>query len=319
MSNLIDLLNKLKIESVSLQSYIYYDKTNGKIHKISSTNEIIDEYDILSVVTEDVMPMLTGQKRTDEYFISYDISAKQIMLKETAYEDSHITASTMCYQLPVINETDSSASQLYSSDSSNKQKISMQPEYVGVHVDVWYDELSHLSGQHVWLNNTVYKLLNDQAADTQFAIDNVEMVVTDVKLHNDQNKVLDTVTMFSDGDLVLNNNKIYSVNISQFNIRKEYDIIVCQDTINKVWNIMINPITKKFLVSKGYNPNETLYFSVTSKYDPNILYRSLEFNVGNLVADVTSVIPFIHSSEDNSNDISVYTAKYFNNYAHEVI
>ena len=105
----------------------------------------------------------------------------------------------------------------------------------------------------------------------------------------------------------------------QVQVNKEYDIIVRQNTQNKTWSMMINPYTKKFLQTSGYNPKERLYFSVTSKYDPNILYRSLEFTIGDLLNETQSVIPFIYDIENNSDDVSIYTAKYFENYAHEVI
>ena len=65
--------------------------------------------------------------------------------------------------------------------------------------------------------------------------------------------------------------------------------------------------------------NEKLYFSVTSKYDPNILYRSLEFTIGDLLDEASSIIPFIYESENSVDDVSIYTAKYFDSYAHEVI
>jgi hypothetical protein len=69
----------------------------------------------------------------------------------------------------------------------------------------------------------------------------------------------------------------------------------------------------------GYNPNETLYFSVTEKYNPNILYRSLEFNVGELLSESVSIIPFICDAEHDPNNVSIYTARYFDKYVHEII
>tara|TARA_B110000503_G_scaffold143541_1_gene245680 strand:- start:728 stop:2011 length:1284 start_codon:yes stop_codon:yes gene_type:complete len=427
MSDLQSLINKLKIDSASLQSYIYYDKPTGKIHKISSTNEPSDEYAIIAVLTEEAMPMLSGEKRTDEYVILYDISAKQIMLKEVVYEDSHITASTMCYQLPVIKNTykdhvsltsvyegidiyiwniacsynkgqfvwynnnvyklktdielntlfDTTAHLIFVQDvyltlvptqDRFVTKLLMVPEYVGVHVDVWYKELSHLAGQHVWLNGTVYKLLFDQDADTEFKMDNVEVIISNVKLYADENKSLSTADTISLGNIILNNNNLYSIqeekenikdnsliffytsqytilyynnklelpviplsnikngqtilcgkNLYQLHTEKNYDIIVKQDTLEKCWKILLNPHTKKFLINSGHTPNEILYFSVTSKYDPNILYRSIEFSVGELMSDITSVVPFKYESENNATDVSIYTAKYFESYAHEII
>lgn len=446
MSSLQDLIKKIQIGEVSTNSYVYYDKNTGKIHKISSTNVPNDVYSVIAIPQEEVKSILTGEKRIDEFVIFYDISSKQIRLKEVAYDDNHKTASTMCYQLPVIkNSYDGhlALAQVYegvdvylwdqthgynkgqcvwhngnvyklavdtaahdefdfsqhvvfvkdvaltnvSTQTHSATKLVMTPEYVGVHVDVWYKELSHLAGQHVWLNNTVYRLTADQAADTEFTMSNAETVIADVLLYADQNSALEKICSVAAGNIILNNNKIYSINFLQqkFNkdkssvffyntadtllwnnvnnclevdladihenvqykniklnltaaadlkngqtilsgkhlyqtqIDKQYDIIVQQNTINKTWNIVLNPYTKKFLLNSGYNPKETLYFSVTSKYDPNILYRSLEFKVGDLLSNNTSIILFMNEIEQSIDSVSIYTAKYFDSYAHETI
>jgi plasmid maintenance system killer protein len=446
MSSLQDLIKKIQVSAVITDSYVYYTKETGKIHKISSRNVPNDEYEVIAIPQEEVKPILSGERRTEEFTITYDLSLKQIKLKEIAYDDSHNTASTMCYQLPIIKNshdahvalehvyegvevyvydpscnyskgqcvwynnnvyklaTDTSADTEFDltthkifvedvvltvlpTQNQYTEKLTMQPEYVGVRVDVWYKELSHLAGQHVWLNGTVYKLLKDQSVDTEFTMENAEVIVSNVKLYADENKSLKTVQNVVVGDMLLDNNQLYSVQLIseefdkdkisifffntastmiyynnenvieadlssihetitykdlklnlikttdlkngqtilsgkqlyQVRVDREYDIIVQQNTQNKTWTMMINPYTKKFLQTSGYKPTERLYFSVTSKYDPNILYRSLEFTVGDLLSDKTSVIPFITDLEQDSTDVSIYTAKYFDSYAHEVI
>lgn len=446
MSELQELIKRIKVSSVSLESYIYYDKSNGKIHKISTKNIPDDEYSIFPISNEEVKPILTGEKRTDEFVIFYDVSAKQVRLKEIAYEDNHKTASTMCYQLPIIknqhdghfsltrvyegmnvyfldntcdydkgqcvwynnnvyklltevnnnNEFDETEHEVIVPDvfitdlptqSHNVEKIKMQKEYIGVHVDVWYDELEHFAGQHVWVNDNVYRLIEDQDQNTEFDKDNTELLVSNVKLYADKNEYLETYTTPVPGDQLLINNSIYRVvfqpqefdkdknsiffynspdtliyynnqtclevnlkdiyegvdyrpislnlyeskelkngqlilsgkQIYQIETDKEYDIIVQQNTVTKTWSMMLNPYTKKFLLSSGYSPEEVLYFSITEKYDPNILYRSLEFKISELLADTTKEIPFIYDNENNDGDVSIYTAKYFDSYAHEVI
>ena len=105
MSNLQDLLKKLNAGPVSTMSYVYYDKENGKIHKISSANTPQEGFEVFEIENSEVNPILTGERRTDEFTITYDVSLKQVRLKEVAYDDSHNTAATMCYQLPVIKDT----------------------------------------------------------------------------------------------------------------------------------------------------------------------------------------------------------------------
>ena len=445
MSNLQDLLKKLNAGPVSTMSYVYYDKENGKIHKISSANTPQEGFEVFEIENSEVNPILSGERRTEEFTIAYDVSLKQIRLKEVAYDDSHNTAATMTYQLPVIKNTQEghlSLTEVYqgldvylwditksyirgdfvwsnnivyklNTDIEKNAKLNttthtvfvddvllttvptqshivtktvMNPEYTGIHVDVWYKELSHLAGQHVWLNGNVYKISEDTAADTEFTMDNATVIIGNVLLYADENKLLPTTSKLSLGNIILNNNSIYSIQeekeqinkdkssvffynalstllyynnkscleinladddsiesndmrlnltssdnlkngqtilsgkrLYQVQTEKAYDIIVQQNTLSKAWNLLLNPYTKKFLQTSGYNPKETLYFSVTSKYDPNILYRSLEFTVGDLLSDVTSVILFSTEDEEDPQNVSIYTAKYFDSYAHEVI
>lgn len=418
MSSLHELIKKIQIGKASSDSYVYYDKETGKIHKISSTNNVEEGFEVVAISTDEVKPILTGERRSDEFIITYDVSLKQLRLKEIAYDNDHNTAATMSYQLPVIKnllsghasleeiyegvdifmydptydyeigtcvwyennvyklkkfltegvEFNPSEHNLFVEDvilcslpnqSRIKEKVVVQPEYVGVHVDVWYKELSHLAGQHVWINGAVYRLLNDQDSDTEFNIKNSEKIISNVKLYNDENKMLETNKALVKGDIILDNNKLYSVDFEEQEMdendistffylnstitttvddlipvtdlkngqkllsgkrlyhlifNKDYDIIVRQNTQDKVWDMVINPYTKKFL----RNTNEKLYFSITSKYDPNILYRSLEFNVGELI-EKSAVIPFIYDIESSAENVSIYTAKYFDSYAHEVI
>ena len=105
MSDLQDLLKKIKAGPVSTQSYVYYNKEDGKIHKISSTNVLQEGLEIFEIDNEEVKPILSGQRRTEEFTITYDISSKQIRLKEVSYDDNQKTADTMTYQLPVIKNT----------------------------------------------------------------------------------------------------------------------------------------------------------------------------------------------------------------------
>ena len=59
-----------------------------------------------------------------------------------------------------------------------------------------------------------------------------------------------------------------------------------------------------------------MYFSITAKHDPNILYRSLKIPLS-MLADKL-VIPFKYDAE-HKEDLSIYTAKYFDSYGHEIL
>lgn len=308
MSSLHDLIKKIQVEKVNLESYVYYNKDTGKIHKISSSNVPDPNYEIIKVSNEEVKPILTGERRTEEFVIVYDLSLKQIRLKEVAFDDSYNTADTMTYLLPVV----------YKKETANVDLASpLTPTYVGIYVDVWYKELDHLAGQHVWHNNIVYKLKKDQKSNTNFRKTNVEIIVENVKLYDDTNKHLKFDNTITSGDIVLSNNNLFKFN--KFHLVNTSDINICQNINNNVWEISTDTNTKQFLRSSKFNSKEKLYFSVTSKYDPNILYRSLEFTVSDLLSDECITIPFKYDIESSEDNVSIYTAKYFETYSHEVI
>ena len=112
------------------------------------------------------------------------------------------------------------------------------------------------------------------------------------------------------GEKVLLGDKLYSVERD-----KEYDIIITQDTRDKLWFLDLNPSTLKFFQLSNYSQEDMLYFSVTAKHDPNILYRSLKIPLNSLKEKIA--IPFINDNEKE--DVSIFTAKYFEAYGHEVI
>tara|TARA_B100000214_G_scaffold375585_1_gene362964 strand:+ start:5983 stop:7317 length:1335 start_codon:yes stop_codon:yes gene_type:complete len=262
-------------------------------------------------------------------------------------------------------------------------ELKFEQQYKGIHVDVWYDDLNHLAGQHVWIGDCVYKILEDQPAHTNFNPKNAEMLVSNVALRNDTNKNLTFTQIIDDGKLYLDFNKIYSAKIieshydksaddivyhtderhiivckkdfkihmdtfdkKKFNylktdltlqdqntlkngdkvllgtklynvqLNKEFDIIVTQHTNEKFWQLNIHPSTLKYFQTTNYDQDDLLYFSITAKHDPNILYRSLKIPLS-MLADKL-VIPFKYDAE-HKEDLSIYTAKYFDSYGHEIL
>lgn len=98
---------------------------------------------------------------------------------------------------------------------THKTRSQMQlidiPMYEDIHVDVWYDELDHLNGQHVWYEDAVYKMIKDQNKDTPFNLKNVELIESPVLLYEDDNDYLMTQQNLLLDDIFLKNNKIYSL------------------------------------------------------------------------------------------------------------
>jgi hypothetical protein len=86
-----------------------------------------------------------------------------------------------------------------------------------------------------------------------------------------------------------------------------YDLTVRHNNQDKCWNFFVNKNVNQ-IISK-------LFFSITAKNDPNILYRTI---IVDTKEDCVS-FPFLYDIELESEKISVYTNKILNTYAQEVL
>ena len=61
---------------------------------------------------------------------------------------------------------------------SNTKRIipnpTLQQEYKGIKVDIWYNNLTHIKGQHIWYKNNVYIVENTMLPSENFLFDNVK-------------------------------------------------------------------------------------------------------------------------------------------------
>ena len=287
MSELASLIKKLKVEAVSNEAYVYYEKQTGAVKKISNRKYDTEDFELLVVTQDEAKPLLKGEYRLDEWVVTYDVSIKDRMLKRKTYEDENKIAATLCYELPLIKNYNDGHSTLESAydgvdvyiwavdgtyvkdqivfyednvykllaDNDKGQvfgnaelfikdvlltdmatvthvsnRLIMQPEYKGVHIDVWYDELPHLAGQHIWINKTVYKILEDQKENTIFSIDNAEFIVSNVELYADKNSSLKTIQNIRDGMTILNNNKIFNIEYASEQFEKQQNTVFWKES-----------------------------------------------------------------------------------------
>lgn len=99
-NNLQSLFQKIKIDTqLANLAYIYYDKTDGTIHKISSRKEVT-EYEILEIERKAAESFLTGEKKTGDYQIAYDVATKKVILKHINEKNSLATYDKVLYQIP---------------------------------------------------------------------------------------------------------------------------------------------------------------------------------------------------------------------------
>lgn len=96
--------------------------------------------------------------------------------------------------------------------------------------------------------------------------------------------------------------------------KKIPDLLVIQDIKNTCWKFVLNPEVKSNFESKGVTINERMMFSVTAKGDPNVLYKLLFVELGELARDGYVVLPFNMPFEYTREPISIFTSRKFSTY-----
>lgn len=93
----------------------------------------------------------------------------------------------------------------------------------------------------------------------------------------------------------------------------EFEIKLIKDNKERQWKLVLNQKFVDELLQQGIEVNiSNMFFSVTKKNDPNILYRLLNFTN-------STEISFENETEFDIDDISVYTARRYSVYQLEVI
>lgn len=106
--------------------------------------------------------------------------------------------------------------------------------------------------------------------------------------------------------------QIPKVNLNEVNNKEDYDLIIEQDNFEKVFRIRLSEETKeKFLRLNSIQQNFSVY--VTAANDPNILYKTLEFKINDLIVKDGYVIKFDDFDGESCN---LFSIKYFQNYLH---
>lgn len=160
------------------------------------------------------------------------------------------------------------------------EKISITPDEVLENLEVNFDEIKDLmSGKESLLN---YKVEYD-FIDKKYLLKNILQLQID-----------NTVNSF-----------LYELPFDE----TDPEITICQNMKENCWQIEID---KDFFSKLGNSLNlENMFFSVTKKNDPNILYRMLRFN--------EDKIPFTYKFEFDKTPVSIYTVKKYSKYKFEVI
>ena len=294
--NVLQRINK-SIKS-TIYSYVYYNELSGEIMSISNTEQI-NEYQVLKVEHEQVRNILEGRYKYSDYIVTYDNSQKMYVLKRADFKLRTHDIRSKIYEVKKVF-----------TDYYHKEI------YKGMHVDVWYKELEHTTGQHVWYNKNVYKAINNISMNVEFNTDDYELVVNDVKLYRDKNINLYFEPLEILGEKFLKDNYLYSY---VKGIETD-DCYIEQDLRNKQWFISIAFSLKEDASFRRIQDlhNKKLFFNITRLHDPNILYRSIGINLKDLLDSPGIPIPFIYDWEEHGKDVSIFTNRYLDSYAYRV-
>lgn len=96
-------------------------------------------------------------------------------------------------------------------------------------------------------------------------------------------------------------------------------ILITQDIKNKKWIVAVSDIIRSNMESIGARLEENMFFSITEKGNPNILYNHFYVSIREVIEKSVIEIPFSSQEEHVNNKVSVYTNRKFDRYTHEVI
>lgn len=294
-------------------NFVYYDKL-GEIRKISNSYKKIENLDCVEVPHNAVKSIVVGKHKASDYVVIFDKNTKEITVKA---KQKNFTANRLFYQIPksVFLEEEF----ISSFNIKNQPTVSKKAIYENIFVDVWYNELEHLEGQHIWYNKNIYKMLKYQEKNTVFSKNNAEIILEDVKLFDDENKELYFDKNLSNNDLFLSNNKLYMYK-NNSSIIDDIDVLIIQNVKNYKWQVFLSDnIQRTIKQNHKSNLHRSFILSVTDLNDPNILYRTLNLQINDLILSKQIEIPFEYDWEKNGKSVSIFVDKYFDSYFYGVV
>ena len=92
-----------------------------------------------------------------------------------------------------------------------------------------------------------------------------------------------------------------------------FEVKIKQNNVDKCWELELDKEFEQYIKSQNISidPSNQIY-SVTKLYDPNVLYKTLNFTN-------THKIPFDSKFEFDKINVSLYTIRKFSTYYHEVV
>jgi hypothetical protein len=186
------------------------------------------------------------------------------------------------------------------------QQVHQEKSYSYVYFDIETSKIEKISNKNDEVENLKYiKVLTENIDDIFTGKKRIEDYRVFYNLQKDSYELT-----FLDDEIIIPqiSDKIYQIiKVSKSQIYS-FDVTIRQNVPDKMWDIFLNEkikhITKK------------LFFSITAKNDPNILYRTILIDTD--IEGICTSVPFMFEQENDTTNISVYTNKILKNYAYEI-
>lgn len=173
-------------------------------------------------------------------------------------------------------------------------------------------EIKKISGRLEECNNDIHfiKVYYEQIKDIYEGKKSFGNYIVRYDIKNKEYSLLLKGQDFKNYDI---NDHLYKI---PMNVKKT-DIVVMQNLKKEKWEVKLNRKVTKKIIEDGFKSYSNLLFSVTKKDDPNIIYRSFKISIQDLIDQKSVSILFI-SKKEITDDLSVFTNKYFDTYTFKV-
>jgi len=106
----------------------------------------------------------------------------------------------------------------------------------------------------------------------------------------------------------------FSINTAYPTVFDPYnDITIIQDYVDTCWKFYINGVLANSLKERSLYFDKDFHFYVTAYNDPNVLYKTLEVSMKELIHNYYCILPFDNSDYEEI-QISIFTRKLFTKY-----
>lgn len=187
-----------------------------------------------------------------------------------------------------------------------------QKDYVYVYFNINTNKIEKILNTQDPLTNNL-NFIKVKEADVENIFSGKSRIEDFKVLYNSKIKNFKLTHLSEKIDYQTIDSKIFRIDKIENSNIDSYDITVRQNNKDNCWNFFVN---KSLTTIESVS--SSLFFSITAKNDPNILYRTIAIRIDIVDGDCIS-IPYIYNTERDIANLSVYTNKVLSTYAHEVI